>query len=53
MTLLKEIDFIDLYLGKGYSEIKGLTGAEKSLTNVADSLINDTQHLQNICENVL
>ncbi|EOW6411063.1 MULTISPECIES: ATPase, T2SS/T4P/T4SS family [Cronobacter] len=48
---LSDVDFIDLYLGEDYAEIKGLVGAASFLTPVPDDLNDDVQALRNLCEN--
>ncbi|EKS1073438.1 Flp pilus assembly complex ATPase component TadA [Cronobacter sakazakii] len=48
---LSDVDFIDLYLGEDYAEIKGLVGAANFLIPVPDDLNDDVQALRNLCEN--
>lgn len=49
-TALREVDFIDLYLGEDYCEIKGLVGASHFLIPVPDCLSPDVQLLRALCE---
>ncbi|WP_426768521.1 ATPase, T2SS/T4P/T4SS family [Erwinia aphidicola] len=49
-TALSETDFIDLYLGEDYAEIKGLVGATRLLVPVPDPLSADVQSLRAVCE---
>lgn len=49
-TALSETDFIDLYLGEDYAEIKGMVGATRLLIPVPDSLCADVQALRTLCE---
>ncbi|WP_168403399.1 ATPase, T2SS/T4P/T4SS family [Erwinia amylovora] len=49
-TALSETDFIDLYLGEDYAEIKGLVGASRLLIPVPDTLNADAQALRALCE---
>lgn len=49
-TALSETDFIDLYIGEDYAEIKGLVGAERLLVPVPENLSADVQALRLICE---
>lgn len=49
MHRLKDNDFIDLYVGEDYSEIKGLTGAEKILISVPEYLKEDCKILTDKC----
>lgn len=48
-TTLRESDFIDLYLGDDYAEIKGLVGGAGLLMPVPDSLMSDVRQLQEFC----
>lgn len=50
-TALKDADFIDLYLGEDYAEIKGLVGGSSFLTPVSEALVADVRKLQALCEN--
>ncbi|MBP2157392.1 ATPase, T2SS/T4P/T4SS family [Erwinia rhapontici] len=45
-NLLKEADFVDLYLGRDYAEIKGLVGESSLLVPVPDNLKPDTEKLR-------
>lgn len=47
---LSETDFIDLYLGEDYAEIKGLVGANRLLMPVPEALSADVQTLRELCE---
>ncbi|SFF37828.1 twitching motility protein PilT [Kosakonia radicincitans] len=47
---LSETDFIDLYLGEDYAEIKGLVGANRLLIPVPEALYADVQALRALCE---
>lgn len=49
-TALSEIDFIDLYLGEDYAEIKGMVGATRLLIPVPTPLAADVQALRALCE---
>ncbi|MEQ9928010.1 ATPase, T2SS/T4P/T4SS family [Pectobacterium parvum] len=49
-TSLRDADFIDLYLGENYAEIKGLVGASHFLVSVPDSLAVDVKSLRAHCE---
>ncbi|HEB4876199.1 TPA: Flp pilus assembly complex ATPase component TadA [Kluyvera ascorbata F0526] len=49
-TALSEIDFIDLYLGEDYAEIKGMVGATRLLIPVPTPLTADVQALRALCE---
>jgi twitching motility protein PilT len=49
MQLLKDNDFIDLYVGEDYAEIKGLTGADKIIVPVPHDLIEDCKTLTQEC----
>lgn len=49
MQLLKDNDFIDLYVGEDYAEIKGLTGADKIIVPVPHDLIEDCKTLTEEC----
>lgn len=49
-TALSETDFIDLYLGEDYAEIKGLVGANRLLMPVPEALSADVQTLRQLCE---
>ncbi|QZY97761.1 ATPase, T2SS/T4P/T4SS family [Pantoea dispersa] len=49
-TALRETDFIDLYLGEDYAEIKGMVGATRLLIPVPDPLADDVQALRALCE---
>lgn len=49
-TALSETDFIDLYLGEDYAEIKGMVGATRLLIPVPDTLTADVQALRALCE---
>lgn len=49
-TALSKTDFIDLYLGEDYAEIKGLVGARHLLVPVPDPLSADVQALRALCE---
>lgn len=46
---LREADFIDLYLGEDYAEIKGMVGADSFLVKVPDCLNADVRELQAEC----
>ncbi|WP_336796251.1 ATPase, T2SS/T4P/T4SS family [Erwinia aphidicola] len=48
-TALSETDFIDLYIGEDYAEIKGLVGATRLLVPVPDLLSADVQSLRAVC----
>lgn len=48
-TTLREADFIDLYIGEGYAEIKGLVGATGFLIPVPALLESDVRMLQELC----
>lgn len=48
---LRAAEFIDLYLGENYSEIKGLIGADSFLVPVPDNLSGDVSRLKNECIN--
>lgn len=48
-TTLREADFIDLYLGEDYAEIKGMVGAASFLVPVPTSLMEDVRKLQSQC----
>lgn len=50
MASLKENDFVDLYIGEGYAEIKGLKGANAFLSVIPDYLMEDTKKLKECCE---
>lgn len=50
-TSLNEVDFIDLYLGEDYAEIKGLVGESGFLISVPESLQEDAQRLKTHCLN--
>lgn len=49
MQRLKNNDFVDLYIGQDYAEIKGLTGADKILVSVPGHLIEDCKILSERC----
>lgn len=49
-TALSETDFIDLYLGEDYAEIKGMVGATRLLIPVPVPLAADVQALRVLCE---
>lgn len=49
-TALSETDFIDLYLGEDYAEIKGMVGATRLLIPVPAPLAADVQALRVLCE---
>lgn len=49
MQKLKDNDFIDLYIGQDYVEIKGLKGASSFLSDVPDYLSEDVNNLKQIC----
>lgn len=49
-TALSETDFIDLYLGEDYAEIKGLVGASRLLMPVPENIAADVQALRALCE---
>lgn len=49
-TALNETDFIDLYLGEDYAEIKGLVGASRFLIPVPENISADVQKLRMLCE---
>lgn len=49
-TSLNETDFIDLYLGEDYAEIKGLVGASRFLIPVPENISADVQKLRMLCE---
>ena len=49
-TALNEADFIDLYLGEDYAEIKGLVGAGHFLMPVPAALDADVQLLRALCK---
>ncbi|NWC64021.1 ATPase, T2SS/T4P/T4SS family [Cedecea sp. P7760] len=49
-TALSETDFIDLYLGEDYAEIKGMVGATRLLIPVPDPLAADVHALRALCE---
>lgn len=49
-TALSDTDFIDLYLGEDYAEIKGLVGATRLLIPVPSPLLADVQALRVLCE---
>lgn len=51
MQRLNDNEFIDLYIGSNYAEIKGLMGAAKNLITVPELLIEDTKLLQEVCQN--
>jgi len=48
-TALSEVDFIDLYLGEDYAELKGLVGTSRFLVPVPDSLTSDVDQLRALC----
>lgn len=50
MQYLKDNDFIDLYIGKDYAEIKGLRGAYAFLSAIPDYLDEDVKKLKKCCE---
>jgi len=47
---LKESEFVDLYLGNDYAEIKGLVGESRFLMPVPEALVADVSTLQALCE---
>lgn len=49
-TTLSKADFIDIYLGDDYAEIKGLVGASHFLMSVPSALDHDVQRLRALCE---
>lgn len=49
-TALSETDFVDLYLGEDYAEIKGMVGASRLLIPVPGPLSADVQALRALCE---
>lgn len=53
MTTLKEISFIDLYLGSDYAEIKGLAGASAYLIDLPSEYVDDAIVLKNECVSYL
>lgn len=48
-TTLRESDFIDLYLGDDYAEIKGLVGGAGLLIPVPENLKDDVKQLHELC----
>lgn len=50
-TALNEVDFIDLYLGEDYAEIKGLVGDSRFLSSVPENLMDDVLKLKAHCLN--
>lgn len=48
-TTLREADFIDLYLGEDYAEIKGMVGATGFLVPVPAPLMDDVRQLHKRC----
>lgn len=53
MTTLKEISFVDLYLGPDYAEIKGLSGASAYLIDLPTEYVQDALTLKNECTGYL
>ncbi|EFE5937833.1 MULTISPECIES: ATPase, T2SS/T4P/T4SS family [Enterobacter] len=49
MNKLNDLDFIDLLLGKDYSEIKGLKGAASFITDLPEQFLPDANKLKNEC----
>lgn len=49
MQYLRESDFIDLYIGCGYTEIKGLKGSNTYLSDIPESLSEDVEALKQKC----
>ncbi|PII85121.1 conjugal transfer protein [Erwinia sp. OLTSP20] len=49
MPCLKESDFIDIYIGNDYAEIKGLKGAKSYLVEIPDELQADVAILKEKC----
>ncbi|KKF38499.1 MULTISPECIES: ATPase, T2SS/T4P/T4SS family [Hafniaceae] len=52
MLALKDISFIDLYLGNDFSEIKGLNGATTFLSDLSSEYAEDAQNLKKACEEI-
>lgn len=49
VTTLRGSDFIDLYLGEDYAEIKGLVGGGGFLVPVPENLTDDAKQLHELC----
>ncbi|EQB98970.1 ATPase, T2SS/T4P/T4SS family [Photorhabdus temperata] len=49
MQRLKDNDFIDLYIGNDYVEIKGLSGASSFISEIPDYLAEDVEKLKESC----
>ncbi|HCA7081262.1 TPA: Flp pilus assembly complex ATPase component TadA [Citrobacter sedlakii] len=52
MDTLKDLSFIDLIMGAGFSEIKGLQGASSFLSELPNRYKNDAQTLKDECEKI-
>ncbi|PHM25092.1 ATPase, T2SS/T4P/T4SS family [Xenorhabdus budapestensis] len=49
MNTLRELSFIDLYIGEGFAEVKGLQGVAAFLTDLPDVYREDAGSLKNKC----
>ncbi|HIC1896460.1 TPA: ATPase, T2SS/T4P/T4SS family [Citrobacter freundii] len=52
MSALKDLNFIDLYIGDDFAEIKGMQGSGAFLTELPDDYKKDANLLKNECKNV-
>jgi len=52
MEKLRDLSFIDLYLGKDYSEVKGLKGADSFLSELPISYKEDAELLKSKCDDL-
>ncbi len=50
---LCDIDFIDLYLRKGFAYFKGLAGQDTSITPVAEEFQVEIDEIRELCQNTL
>ncbi|CAO94867.1 ATPase, T2SS/T4P/T4SS family [Erwinia tasmaniensis] len=49
VNTLRESDFIDLYIGESYAEIKGMLGSANFLSPVPECLSDDVKKIQAVC----
>ncbi|EGH9360823.1 Flp pilus assembly complex ATPase component [Salmonella enterica] len=50
--MLNKLNFIDLILGEGYAEIKGLEGASSFLTDLPEEYLSDARGLKEECSKI-
>lgn len=48
-SLITQLNFVDLYLGDGYTDIKGLAGSQTIRSPAPAHIIPETEHIRELC----